>query len=160
MRNVKIVHTDTMKPGDFTMPRDTKKIIGRVAARLPSRPLDEYLSSENFLLFCRDHDLEDAWKEYLELSRDRPDLYGDSVMKNAFVRFLHHIFHQRPDEFPALFTRFLMGFSHGMYQPLPLDDLKSDFIDLGYPGKELEKKFSVLRADEKETPEGPGNRLS
>ena len=149
MRNVKIARTDTIKTGSFTMPRDTKKTIGQLAARLSSGPLEEYLSSEDFLLVCRNHDLEDTWKEYLELSRDRPDLYGDSVMKTALVLFLHHIFHHRQDEFPALFTRFLTGFSHVMHQPLPLDALKKDLIDLGYPGKEVEKKFAVLRADEK-----------
>jgi hypothetical protein len=131
------------------MPRDTKKIIGQLAGRLPHGPLEEYLASEKFLRLCRDHEVEDAWKEYLELSRDRPDLYGGSVMQNAFVLFLHHIFHEQPDAFPLLFTRFLAGFSRGISQPLPLDDLEKDLAGLGYPEKVLEKKFSALKAKEK-----------
>jgi hypothetical protein len=137
-----------VKTGRFTM--DTPKIIGRVAARLFTLSPEAYLSSEYFLQFCREHGLDDNWKESLERSRDRPDLYGDAVIKNAFALFLLHMVHNRPDEFPALFTRFLTGFSREIYQPLPLDDLKMDLIDLGYPAEELEKKFSVLTAEEED----------
>jgi hypothetical protein len=129
---------------------DTQKTIGRVAARLFTVSPEAYLSSEYFLQFCREDDLEDTWKESLERSRDRPDLYGDAVIKNAFVLFLLHIVHKRPDEFPALLGRFLTGLSREIYQPLPLDDLKMDLVDLGYPAQDLEKKFSVLRAEEKD----------
>jgi hypothetical protein len=129
---------------------DTQKTIGRVAARLFTVSPEAYLSSEYFLQFCREDDLEDTWKESLERSRDRPDLYGDAVIKNAFVLFLLHIVHNRPDEFPALLGRFLTGLSREIYQPLPLDDLKMDLVDLGYPAQDLEKKFSVLRAEEKD----------
>jgi len=129
---------------------DTQKTIGRVAARLFTVSPEAYLSSEYFLQFCREDDLEDTWKESLERSRDRPDLYGDAVIKNAFVLFLLHIVHNRPDEFPALLGRFLTGLSREIYQPLPLDDLKMDLADLGYPAQDLEKKFSVLRAEEKD----------
>ena len=69
------------------MPYSTEKTIKRLAGHLFTYPLEDYLSSENFLIFCRKYDLADAWKEYLVLSRDRPDLYGGSVIKNAFVLF-------------------------------------------------------------------------
>lgn len=118
-----------------------------MAARLFTLSPKVFLSSEYFSRFCRDEDLDDAWKESLELSRDRPDFYGDTVIKNAFVLFLHHMFHSQPDEFPALFTRFLTGFSQDIFQPLPLNDLKKDLMDLGYPAEDLYKKFSVLTAD-------------
>jgi hypothetical protein len=91
--------------------------------------------------FYRKHDLEDAWKEFLQLSRDRPDLNGDAVIKNAFILFLLHIFHSRPDEFPVQFTRFHTGFSREIYQPLSLEDLKNDLMDLGYTADDLENFF-------------------
>ena len=69
------------------MPHSTEKTIRRLTGLLFTYPLEDYLSSENFLIFCRKYDLADAWKEYLVLSRDRPDLYGGSVIKNAFVLF-------------------------------------------------------------------------
>jgi hypothetical protein len=33
---------------------------------------------------------------------------------------------------------------------LPLDDLKKDLMDLGYPAEDLKEKFSVLHASEEE----------
>jgi hypothetical protein len=130
------------------MQKTQKKIIGLIVERLFSFPVGSYLSSENFSRFCRQEDLNDVWSESLDLSRDRPDLYGDSVIRNALVEFLYHIFYRRPEDFPALFVRFLAGFSPGIARPLPLEDLKKDLQDLGYPAESLEKIFSVLIADE------------
>ena len=144
------MYQSLVKTVRFTMDEDTKKIIGRMALRLFALFPESYLVSEHFSRFFREQDLNDAWKESLERSRDRPDLYGDAVIKNAFVLFLLHIVHNRPDEFPALLGRFLTGLSREIYQPLPLDDLKMDLADLGYPAQDLEKKFSVLRAEEKD----------
>jgi hypothetical protein len=132
------------------MIEDTKNPIDRLADRLFSLPLGNYLLSENFSLFCRQHNLEDIWKEYRVVSRDRPELYGIFVIKNAFVLFLQHILHSRPNEFPEVFTHFLSGFSREISQPLPLDDLKKDLMDLGYSDNDLDKKFSVLRVNGEE----------
>lgn len=130
------------------MQKTQKKIIGRIAVRLFTFPVGPYLSSENFSRFCRQEDLDDVWGESLDLSRDRPDLYGDSVIRNAFAEFLYHIFYRRPEEFPALFVRFLSGFSHEIACQLPLDDLKKDLRDLGYPAESVETTFSIISADE------------
>lgn len=130
------------------MPQDTKKPIQRLTDRLFTLPIGNYLVSENFSLFCRQHDLEDLWKEYRVLSRDRPELYGHFVIKNAFVRLLQHIFHSRPNEFLEVVTHFLSSFSQEISDPLPLDDLKKDLMDLGYSDRDLETEFSVLRMNE------------
>jgi len=130
------------------MHQDTKKPIKSLAARLFTLPIGNYLISENFSLFCRQHDLEDLWKEYRVLSRDMPELYGHFVIKNAFVRLLHHIFHSRPNEFLEVVTHFLSSFSQEISDPLPLDDLKKDLTDLGYSDRDLETEFSVLRMNE------------
>ena len=125
------------------MSHSTEKTIKRLTGLLFSYPIEDYLSSENFLIFCREYDLVDNWKEFLVVSRDRPDLYGGSVIKNAFDLLVHHIFHSRPGEFPEVFTNFLARFSQEIDQQLPFDDLKSDLMDLGYSGYDLDKKFQI-----------------
>jgi hypothetical protein len=130
------------------MHQDTKKPIQRLTDRLFTLPVGNYLVSENFSLFCRQHDLEDLWKEYRVLSRDMPELYGHFVIENAFVRLLHHIFHSRPNDFLEVVMHFLSSFSQEISDPLPLDDLKKDLIDLGYSDRDLETEFSVLRMNE------------
>jgi len=127
------------------MAHDAKKAIQRLTAHVFIFPVEDYLSSENFSVFCMEYDLDDAWKEYLVYSRDRPDLYGREVMHNAFVLFLHHIFHSRPREFLALFTRFLMGLSQGNTRSLPFDDLKKDLHYLGYSDEAIDNNFSDLK---------------
>ena len=132
------------------MIQEIEQPIQRLADRLFTLPVGNYLVSENFLQFCRQYDLEDLWKEYRVLSRDRPELYGHFVIKNAFIRLLHHVFHSRPDEFIRVVTQFLLRFSQKIDLPLPLDDLKRDLMDLGYPKGELETEFSMLRRNDEE----------
>jgi hypothetical protein len=114
------------------MQPDTEKIIRGMTARLSAFPLEEYLSSESFRRFCQEHDLEDTWREFLEVSEDRPDLYGNRVKENALVKFLVHIFHGRPGEFPKVFARLLISFSREISQTLPLAGLNEDLQRLGY----------------------------
>jgi hypothetical protein len=125
------------------MPRDTEKTLEDLAATLFTFPFEDYLSSESFALFRREHDLDDNWKEYLQISRDKPELYGSAVIKNAFVLFLSHIFRSRPEEFPALITRLLIDFSLGISREFPVDDLKKDLRLLGYSAEEIDHAFSV-----------------
>jgi len=128
------------------MPRDTEKTLKRLAAQLFALPVEDYLMSEKFSDFCRRHDLCDAWKEYLVLSRDKPDLYGSAVTKNAFVLFLHHVFHSRQKEFPQLFSLFLIDFSQGISCVVPFNDLKRDLMALGYSEPEIDTTFSNVKA--------------
>jgi hypothetical protein len=128
------------------MQPDTETTIREMTARLSAFPLEEYLSSESFLAFCRDHDLGDTWREFLELAEDRPDLYGNRVKENALVKFLVHIFHGRPREFPNVFTRLLTSFSREISRPLPLAGLNGDLQRLGYSQTEVDYAFSCLKA--------------
>jgi hypothetical protein len=130
------------------MKKNPKRIIKRIAGRLFSIAVDDYLASDLFLGFRHDHDLDDAWKEFLELSQDRPDLYGDDVMKNTVIGFLCHICHSRPGEFLALFSQFLAEFMQVADRRLPLDDLERDLRHLGCAEDDLEKEFLSLRAME------------
>ena len=128
------------------MKGDTGQSIRKLTASLFAFPIGDYLRSDRFLLFCRAHGLEDAWKEFLESSRERPDLYGEAVAKNAFNLFLHHIFHSRRDEFPALLARMVMDFSRETVQEIPWDNLKKDLVLLGYSDEEIGNRFSALPA--------------
>jgi hypothetical protein len=136
--------------GIFSMFQDIEQPIQKLTARLFTLPVGNYLVSENFSQFCRQYDLEDLWKEYRVVSRDRPELYGHFVIKNAFVLLLHHIFHSRPDEFIEVVTQFLLRFSQKINVPLPLNDLKRDLMDLGYPEGDLEPEFSILRRNDED----------
>ncbi len=131
------------------MDEDTELSIRRLTASLFAFPMEGYLLSEHFSRFCREHGLVDLWEESLENSRDRPDLYGGTVAKYAFDRFLHHIFHSRSGEFLDLFARIVADFSRVTSQELPTDLLKKDLPSLGYSGEEIEHRFSheIARED-------------
>jgi hypothetical protein len=135
---------------NFSMIHDIEQPIQRLTDRLFTLPVGNYLVSENFSQFCRQYDLEDLWKEFRVLSRDKPELYGHFVIKDAFIRLLHHVFHSRPDEFIEVVTQFLFRLSQEIAQPLPLDDLKRDLMDLGYSDGDLETEFSMLRRNDED----------
>jgi len=130
------------------MKKNPKRIMKRIAGRLFSLHADDFFASDLFLRFCREHDLDDAWKGLHDVSANRPELFGDDVMKNTVVAFLCHIFRSRPGEFPSLFSGILAGFMQDAGRPLPLDDLEGDLKDLGCPADDLEREFLSLRARE------------
>jgi hypothetical protein len=130
------------------MPQDTENTIRELAAHMFAFPLEDYLLSEDFSRFCREQDLADAWREYLEIARDMPELYGSAVTKHAFVLFLRHIVHGRPGEFPALLGSLLAGLSEGFSSKLPIDNLKKDLRRLGYSDEESDRAFSFLNSTE------------
>jgi hypothetical protein len=134
------------------MNADVKRILTDLAARLWVLPLEDYLSSEEFTRFCREYEIGDAWQEYRELSWDRPDLYGDSVTQQAFILFLDHIFHKRPAEFLSLFTGLLEDFSRGISCDLPVDDIRSSLLLLGYPKSTTDPALFILRVKQKMEP--------
>jgi hypothetical protein len=127
--------------------------VRRLVDRLWGFPVEDYLASENFVRFCQEYELGDAWGEYLQLSRDTPDLYGNSVIKHAFILFLRHIAHRRQEEFPLLFFRLLKDFSLGISCALPFEALKTDLVHMGFAEREIKEEFSLVfrRA------ENPGN---
>jgi hypothetical protein len=128
------------------MLQDTENIIRGIADHFFVVPIEDYLLSEDFSRFCREQDLADAWREYLEIARDMPELYGSAVTKHAFVLFLRHIFHGQPEEFPALLGRLLAGLTEGFSREFPVDDLKKDLRHLGYSDEKTDRAFSILNS--------------
>jgi hypothetical protein len=123
------------------MPPDTKKKITRLYTLLSKLPLDAYLSSPNFTVFCREHDLADTWKEHVDSSMDRPDSYGKDINKNAFILFFQHLFQTRPCEFLEILTAFLQDFRDWNVHPLPFGAIKKECLGLGFPDKTVHDEF-------------------
>ena len=133
---------------------DAKQTIKELTAQLWALPIGDFLASGEFSRFCHEHDLYDEWREYLRLSQDRPDLYGGSVLKNAFTRFLYHIYHTRKEVFLSLFTRMMAEFSRNISCSLPVDDLKRGLLLLGYPEAETDHALFILRVRQEVLPAG------
>jgi hypothetical protein len=127
------------------MPTDTKDHIAGLYTLLAKFPLEEYLSSENFAVFCREQELVDTWKEHLDTSRDRPDLYGNDSTKNAFILFFHHLFQTRSSEFPGILTGFLRDFRTWNASPLTWAAIKEECTGLGFPLPPIEDEFLKSR---------------
>lgn len=134
------------------MSDDAKQTMKELTTTLWALPLGDYLVSGDFSRFCRQNDLYDAWREYLRFSQDRPDLYGSSVLKNAFTLFLYHIYNTRKEIFPSLFTRMMAEFSRTISCSLPVDDLKRSLLLLGYPEIETDHALFSLRVRQEITP--------
>jgi hypothetical protein len=123
------------------MPPDAKNNIARLYTLLSKLSLESYLSSENFTIFCSKHDLADIWREHVETSRDRPDLYGKDITRNAFILFFDHLFQARPCEFLVILIDFLQDFRNWNAYPLPIDAIKKECTGLGFPDKMVEDEF-------------------
>jgi hypothetical protein len=74
-------------------------------------------------------------------SQDRPDLYGPDVGKNAFILFLLHVFHSHHIEFLSILGDLFCSISKGSLCLLPIDELKRDLNNLGYPDTETDMIF-------------------
>ena len=127
------------------MPGDAKDHIARLYTMLAKLPLDEYLSSEKFITFCREHHLNDTWKEHFETAQGRPDLYGKDTIKNAFILFFHHLFQTRSREFLGILTGFLQDFQEWNASPLPCTAIQKECILMGFPAPSVEDEFSKIR---------------
>jgi hypothetical protein len=121
--------------------QDPRKTISQLSAHIVRPGVVDYLVSEPFTRFCREHDIEDAWNEALGLSGDKPDLYGDAVVKNAFLMLLGHLYVSRRDEFPELLAGILAGFSRGYQGPLFFSEILQDLTRLGYSRSDMEILF-------------------
>ena len=119
--------------------------LNELAGQLSGLPFGDYLESEAFARFSRRYDLHDAWREFLRLSQDRPDLIGEAVLDNAFLLFLDHIRHRQPAAFLSLLTGLLADFSRGVSCRLPVDGIRDVLIRQGYAEPDVTRALFVLR---------------
>jgi hypothetical protein len=133
------------------MPPDTKKFITGLYSLLPEPGLGEYLSSEQFTAFCREHGLTDTWKEHLETSKDRPDLYGRDSIRNAFILFFDHLVQTRPREFSGILAGFLRDFGKWSACPVPVDAIQRECVRQGFPDVTVEDEFLKIGSREERT---------
>jgi hypothetical protein len=123
------------------MPDSTKTLMGGIYTHLRSLDIEDYLASGQFSLFLKNQDLEDAWKQFLVESEDRPDLYGNDVGKNTFTLFLLHVFHRHHEEFPVIMGDFFCSISKWSSHLLPVVKLKRDLQNLGYSDRDIDAIF-------------------
>jgi hypothetical protein len=123
------------------MPQNPKKTIRSLSNHIFRLNISNYLSSEQFALFCREQNIDDMWDGLLRLSNDSPDLYGNEVAKNAFSMLLEQIYQVRKDEFLGILAGLLADFSGAIQSPFIFRTIKEDLIELGYPEKDVEDKF-------------------
>jgi hypothetical protein len=115
--------------------------VGQIYTHLLPLQIGKYLESDQFARFLKNQDLEDAWKQFLVESQDRPDLYGTSVWKNAFALFLLHVFHRYQEKFPGVVRDFFKSIAQWSSHPLPVAELKRDLQTLGYSKNEINTLF-------------------
>ena len=127
------------------MPGDAKDHIAGLYTLLAKLPVEEYLFSEKFAAFCKDHDLDDTWKGHWETAQARPDLYGKDTTKNAFILFFHHLFQTKPGEFLEILTGFLQDFQEWNASPLSCAAIKKECLLMGFPVPSVEDEFSKVR---------------
>lgn len=132
------------------MNQESGNAIGDLISLLWARSFEDYLSSSAFIRFLLDHDVCDEWRKYLELGRDNPALYGSAVWEYAFTRFLEHLHHHLPERFLFLFSRLLADFSRGLSCDLPVDEIRSSLLKLGYPTEKVDPALLLLK--EKQVP--------
>jgi hypothetical protein len=131
------------RKGIVSMQQDPRKTISGLAGHILSRPgMIDYLQSRQFTGFCRDHDSEDAWNEALQYSMDKPELYGDAVVKHALLMMLRHLYSSRHEGFPDILAALLADFSVKYPGAEFVSGITRDLILLNYPEKEMESLFS------------------
>jgi hypothetical protein len=123
------------------MHEKNKIAVGQIYTHLLPLQIGKYLDSDQFSLFLKKHGLEDAWKQFLVESQDRPDLYGASVGRNAFIVFLLHVLHRYPEKFPGVVRDFFRSIAPWSSHPLPVFELKRDLQNLGYSENEVYTLF-------------------
>jgi hypothetical protein len=123
------------------MPGPEQIPVGQIYTHLLPLHIRDFLLSDHFALFLKNHYLGDTWAQFFGESQDRPDLYGASVGKNAFTLFLLHVFHSRHEEFPVLVRDFFSSIAAWSSHPLPVFELKQDLQNLGYSENEVYTLF-------------------
>jgi len=127
------------------MKPESRKILRQLSDHILELETRNYLASGQFTRFCTAHEIEDTWSAGLELSRDKPQLYGRDVEKNAFFEFLQHIHHSRKNEFPKIITELLTDVSGKHPAPTSVFRIQEDLIRLGYSREDVEKAFLTGR---------------
>jgi hypothetical protein len=123
------------------MQQDPRKTISVLVDHIFSPGMVDYLQSPKFTRFSREHDIEDPWKEALWYSTDKPDLYGDAVIKSAFLLTLRHLYSSRRDEFPEILAALLADFSDKYPGPAFVSEVIGNLVLMDYPGKEMDGLF-------------------
>ena len=130
---------------NMPLPWDFRRGIRQLSDDVLSLGIDNYLVSEQFAAFCRNHGIYEIWTGIRGLSRDKPELYGRDVLDNAFFLLLQHIYRARNAEFLGFLTDLLADYSGVPLNPSFFLAIQNDLIILGYSRKDVETHFSSWR---------------
>jgi hypothetical protein len=106
--------------------------------------MGNYLLSDHFSLFCREHNLSEIWDGLLGFSRDKPELYGGDIIRDAFFQLLQHICRGRRKEFLEILIGLLADYSKISLKSNLVPTIKQDLIRPGYSLKEVEVMISTM----------------
>ncbi len=126
------------------MPQDSQQTIRLLSNHIIRQGMGNYLLSDHFSRFCREHNLAEIWEGLLGSSRDKPELYGDDVMRDAFFHLLQHIYRGRREKFLEILVALLADYSKISLDSNLVPTIKQDLIRLGYPLKEVEDMVSTM----------------
>ncbi len=125
------------------IPQDWRKLIRQLADHLRRLGILDYLASEQFSQFCRAHGIYEMWDGLLGLSRDKPDLYGNDTVNNAFFMLLQQIYRERGVELPGILADLLADYSGIPLNPSFFVAIQRDLIHLGYFQEDVENRFAM-----------------
>jgi len=114
------------------MPQDTRGKIRQLSDHIVDMNNGSFLLSERFSRFCREYGIDEIWGGLLTSAEDRPDLYGDGIVRHAFSRLLEHICRERRPEFLRIISGLLALLPETPCNPQDLRIIKQDLLGLGY----------------------------
>jgi hypothetical protein len=126
------------------MPQDQQQALRRISDHMILQGMGDYLVSEKFSRFCREHEVYEIWGGFLGASGDRPELYGSDKIKNAFFLLLQHICQIRKAEFPKIIAGILADSTKKTADPSFVPTIKQDLIHLGYSIEDVEDSFRTM----------------
>jgi len=121
------------------MPQDTKERVRQLSNHIMDMNNGSFLLSEQFSRFCREYEIDELWGGLLTSAEDRPDLYGDEIIRHAFSRLLEHIYLKRRPEFLRILRGLLALFPKNSCTPSLFPTVKQDLLGLGYSREDTEE---------------------
>ena len=121
------------------MTKDTREGIRQLSGHIMDMDNGKFLVSEQFSRFCREHQIDEMWGGLLTSAGDRPDLYGDEIIRHALFRLLEHICHKRRSEFLSILHGLLLLLQKNSCNPSLFPAVRQDLIGLGYSPEEAEE---------------------
>jgi hypothetical protein len=134
------------RPGNqncMSMPHDPDPVLRLLSDHMIREGTGDYLLSGKFRRFCRKHNLSEIWGGLLGSSGDRPELYGNDMVRNALFQLMQHIYRGRKADLPKILAGLLVDYGKNPSCSSFVPAIQQDLIDLGYSREDVEDAFSL-----------------